>query len=367
MPQHAARLLTPSAVLCCAVFQTLGAPTPDFAPAIHLARQATHTLIDRGGVPGVQIAVAYDGEVVWSEGFGFADIELGSPVTTQTRFGIGSITKSLTMSAAAAMAEEASLDLDAPIEQYVDEFPYPGRGVTIRQIATHTSGLSDDLASARRFTTEHYSTITDAYAVLRAERLLHEPGTVQAYATGTFTLIGLAMERAAETSFDTIIRNRVIEPAGMTATAPLNPAVITPHRTRFYEQDEAGAIVNAPTYDPSYKRPGAGYLSTAEDLVRFGSALLDGKLLKPQTVDKLWAPDADADADSGYALGFRVDHDDEARMVVHQPGGGVGISCWLVIYPNENLVFAVLTNMSRAPVMAAEFGTVQDAFLDASH
>jgi serine beta-lactamase-like protein LACTB len=93
-------------------------------------------------VPGLGVAVAVDGKVVWAEGFGLADLERGVPVTRRTKFGLGSVTKSLTMALAARLHEEKVLDLDAPLERYLPDFPHRGKGITTRLIGCHLSGLA---------------------------------------------------------------------------------------------------------------------------------------------------------------------------------------------------------------------------------
>jgi len=89
--------------------------------------------------PGIQVALMIGGEIVWSEGFGWGDVENEIPVTPATRFGIGSISKTLTMITCARLVDEGSLDWDAPVESYLPEFPYAGRGITIRSIGAHLS------------------------------------------------------------------------------------------------------------------------------------------------------------------------------------------------------------------------------------
>ena len=102
-------------------------------PAIERGRATLQGLIDRGEAPGCSVAVAVGGRVVWSEGFGWADLEQRVAVTADTRFGIGSISKSLTAAGLVALADAGQLDLDAPVERYVPDFPNPGRGVTLRR------------------------------------------------------------------------------------------------------------------------------------------------------------------------------------------------------------------------------------------
>src|SRR5438105_14207870 len=91
-------------------------------------------------IPGVQVAVAIDGTLVWSEGFGYADAARRRPVTRETQFRIGSVSKPLTAAAAALLSEQVTLGLDAPIHRYVPPFPHKEFPITSRQLAGHLGG-----------------------------------------------------------------------------------------------------------------------------------------------------------------------------------------------------------------------------------
>lgn len=336
-----------------------------WAPAIERGRATLQGVVDRGEAPGCSVAVAAGGRVVWTEGFGWADLEQRVPVTAETRFGIGSISKSLTAAGLVALADAGRLDLDAPVERYVPDFPHPGRGVTLRRLAAHQSGLGDEVATRLYSTVEHFGTLAAAYEVLREERLVYEPGSRVEYATGSYTLLGRAMEEAAGRGFLEILGERVFRPAGLTGVVANDPRRLIRGRTRFYLGAEGGGFENAPTYDPSHKLPGAGLLATAEDLARFGAALLRPGLLSDRGRAELFRPVPLADGTpTEFALGFRVT-DDGGRRLLHQPGGGIGISAWLFVYPDDDLVVALLSNVPTGPVGGATRRAITGAFLAA--
>jgi len=333
--------------------------------AIERGRATLQAMIDRGEAPGCSVAVAVGGQVVWSEGFGWADLEQRVPATADTRFGIGSISKSLTAAGLVALADAGLLDLDAPVERYVPDFPHAGRGVTLRRIAAHQSGLGDEIATRLYSTTEHFATVEAAYGALREERLVYEPGGRAEYATGSYTLLGRAMEAAAGRGFVEILEERVFAPAGMSGVVANHPRRLIPHRTRFYLDAEGGGFENAPTYDPSHKLPGAGFLATAEDLARFGAGLLRPGMLSERGRAELFRPVPLADGTATeFALGFRV-KDDDGRRLLHQPGGGIGISAWLFVYPDDDLVVALLSNVPTGPVGGATRKAITGAFFAA--
>lgn len=132
----------------------------------------------------------------------------------------------------------------------------------------------------------------------------------------------------------------------MRNTAPEFPDSITPNRARFYTRaDSVSPIVNAPSVDNSNKWAGGGFISTTEDLARFGQAMLDAKILKRTTVDTLWTPQRTADGTAtNYGMGWFVRTDSTGRRAVSHSGGSVGGTALLAIYPSEKLVFAFLFN-----------------------
>lgn len=129
------------------------------ARAIQESRRVVEALVQNGQTPGVAVAVALDGAIVWSEGFGFANLEHRVRVSDETRFGIGSISKTLAMAAAVRLMQRGELDLDAPVERYLADFPHKNRGITVRRLAAHQSGMSDAFAAAHYATSRHFEVL----------------------------------------------------------------------------------------------------------------------------------------------------------------------------------------------------------------
>ena len=345
--------------------QTSGPPPAGrYAAAVPRSRAAVREMVEREGVPGVAVAVAVGGEVVWAEGFGFADLERRVPVTRETKFGIGSITKSLTTALLGRLAEEGLVDLDAPVETYLPDFPHKNLKISTRLIAGHLSGLDDTFNGSRMYTATHYATTSEALREILKEPLRHRPGERHLYATGSYTIIAGVMERAAGRDYHSLLRRYVLGPLGLKSTVPNDRKAVIPHRTAFYVREGARTI-NAPFFDPSFKWAGAGYLSTAEDVARFGAALLRPGFLRQSTVDELFRPlKTTAGEETGFGLGWRVGADGKGRRLVHQPGGGPGISCRVVLYPEEGLVVAILSNQTGAPVGGGALDTIADSFIE---
>ncbi|CAL1595963.1 unnamed protein product [Knipowitschia caucasica] len=338
-----------------------------FRAAVEASRELLERLQAEVAAPGLVVGVSVDGVKVWSEGMGYADLENRVPCTADTVMRIASISKSLTSAAAARLCEEGKLELDAPVQKYVPEFPkkhFEGQEVTIttRMLLSHLSGIRhyekdankvrEERDKARRkaklktdeeekkeqkkcvqkksefeleeyYLKDHFSSVIQALDLFKDDPLIFKPGTTYLYSTHAFTLVSAVVERAAAEPFLDHMR-ALFREVGMIHTVPeLNEPIIY-HRSRYYHLNKKGRVVNCPYVDNSYKWAGGGFLSTAGDLLLFGNALLysyqmskikdaDGFLpgfLKPHTALELWTPvdrtEGSWDQDGGYAQAWLV-------------------------------------------------------------
>ena len=335
-----------------------------YEEAIEPSRMAVRQMMAQNSVPGVGVAVAVDGKLVWVEGFGLADLEQRVAVTRETKFGIGSITKSLTMTLFGRLVDEGIADLDTPVENYLPDFPHKNLKISVRLIAGHLSGLDDTFNTTQMYTSTHYKTTSEALLQIFREPLKYRPLERHFYTTGSYTIIAGIVEKATRRDFLTAMNQLVLEPLGLKNTVPNDRRAIITERTSFYVRD-ADRTVNAPYYDPSFKWAGAGYLSTAEDMIHFGSSLLKPGFLKQATLDELFRPlKTSAGVQTNFGLGWRIGTDRKNRRFFYQPGGGPGISSILVLYPKENLVVAILSNQTGAPVGGEVLDRILDAFIE---
>src|SRR6266567_6131145 len=136
-------------------------------------------------IPGVQVAVAVNGKLVWSEGFGYADAAPKRPVTRETQFRIGSVSKPLTATAVALLYEQGKLDLDAPVQRYVPTFPEKGYPITTRQLGGHLAGIRHYQGN-EFLLNQPYATVTAGLAVFQNDPLVAPPGTRYSYSTYGF-------------------------------------------------------------------------------------------------------------------------------------------------------------------------------------
>jgi serine beta-lactamase-like protein LACTB len=308
-------------------------------------------------LPGLQIAVAVNGRFIWSAGFGYADRERGQPVARTTMFQIGSVSKSLTGDAVALLVEERKLDLDVPIQRYVPSFPEKRWPITARQLAGHQSGIRHYRKDGRaeNYTTTHYPTVLSSLVMFAGDSLEFEPGTQFGYSTYGYTLLSAAIENASGMDFLKLMATRVFQPLGMLHTGPDQIDSVMIDRAKKYDRDETTfRIYPAPRVDNSYKWAGGGFLSSAEDLVRFGSAHLAQGHLKSASLDLLFTPQPIAGGKragvgrsrSGYGVGWVIGRDARGRRIVGNDGGAIGGTAEFFVDRDTRVVIAYCANVN---------------------
>ena len=313
---------------------------------ISAARARIVDSMAKAGVPGVSITVLRHGRRIWSEGLGFADLEQRVRVTPLTRFRIGSVSKSLTAAALGLLVEAGRLDLDAPVQRYVPGFPVKRWPITSRQLGGHVAGIrhyrGDEFLSMRR-----YATVDEGLAIFRDDPLEFEPGTQYLYSSYGWNLLSAVIEGASGERYLDFMRTRVFLPLGLRQIVPDHPDSIIAFRARWYT-GARDSLANAPYVDQSYKWAGGGFLSTTEDLAIFGQAMLAGTLLKPATFALLTTAQRTRDGkDTGYGIGWGVGRDRAGRRRIAHSGGSTGGTAYLILYPDDGLVLAMLANSDR--------------------
>ena len=331
------------------------APTPRvFADAVEESRALLDSLMERETVPGLTVAVSVEGKVVWSEGFGYANLEARTPVTPMTKMRIGSISKPLTSVALGRLVEEEKLNLDAPVQKYVPSFPEKRYEITTRKVAGHIAGIRH-YEGDEFYSRVHYDSVEEGLEMFESDSLLFEPGTEYEYSSYGWNLLSAVVEGAAGTPFLQYMRRAVFEPMNLRHTVAGHTDSLISYRTQFYTLSDEGQVLNAPYVDNSYKWAGGGFLSTATDLVRFGDAMIRPSVLESETVEMLFTPLKTADGEStGYGLGWRIGTDNHGRRTVGHSGGSVGGSTRFVLYPREQVVVALISNLGGVDYEAAE-------------
>ena len=367
-----------------AVLPVLAADADNKEPekALQLQTRITEAAIvelTQARVPSLQIAIGFNGQVVFEGAYGLADVENDVAATAHTRYRTASISKWMTATAAMRLAEDGKLDLDAPIQRYCPEFPEKRWSITTRHLLTHTSGirhyadydaeLEEAASDERRADVERrrdrdklgeYTRYTDVVAPLENfgdDPLEFEPGSAWRYTSLGYRVLGCVIRGAAQTGYRNAMRQTVFDVAGMANTLADDAWQIVAHRAQGYRMSGDAPLRRADMRDVSENLPAGGHLATATDLARFALAFRAGAFVSDASValmlQPLTAPDdpgAEAPSwrdaipsESKYGYGIMFFPDDGGWWHGHT-GRQAGASAIVMQAPDSDLTIAIMTN-----------------------
>ncbi|HEY6547941.1 MAG TPA: serine hydrolase domain-containing protein [Vicinamibacteria bacterium] len=332
----------------------VGARPPKDAAAnspltVEAAARELEAFLDRLAQAGVfsgSVLLAKDGKVVFQGARGLADRNHSVPNRVDTKFNLGSMNKMFTAVVTARLVERGTLSFDDPVSRWL-----AGEGwtkadlskVTVGQLLTHTSGLgsyfNDTWARASR---QLYRKVSDWKPLVAEETLAFEPGTQWAYSNTGMLIAGAVLEKAAGRDYFDLVRQELYGPTGMKDTDCYDIDLVVPNLAIGYSKERAPSPVwRANTFEHVIRGgPAGGGYATAPDLLAFAEALRLGRLVKPETVERLWSPKP---ASPRYGYGFGLEDGPGGRIAGHS-GGFPGISSNLDIFRDKGFVAVVLSN-----------------------
>ncbi|CAJ0602907.1 unnamed protein product [Cylicocyclus nassatus] len=339
------------------------------------AKQAIKRQMVIAGIPGLSVGVSVDGRVVWRDGFGFANVESRSRCTENTVMRIASISKPITATIAARLAQSGKLDLDKPIQEYLPNYPqkkFDGKPVTIsvRQLLSHTGGIRhykkeekdkldpDAFVSSDSEAKEFYSNVCcknmeESLAMFQNDDLIAKPGMKFSYSTYGTVLVSAVLEKASGKEYKKLLEDLTFQLGLRHTTLDENKRVI-PDRTNYYVRNRKHILENCPEVDNSCKWAGGGLLSDVNDLLTFANYILYSHQADPnakdaylskEVIDMLWNGQAAVNDRILAGLGWmRVNSDDFAGGhqksslggIWYHTGAGVGASSVLLIRPKNS-------------------------------
>lgn len=308
------------------------------------------TQLQRQHIPGLALAVIRDGRIVKAGGYGFADLEQRVPVTADTVFEIGSMTKPFTAMAIMLLVEDGKLGLEDTAGKYLPALPSAWKAVTIRQLLTHTSGIPDFEEVLGYGAYRNVWLAEKVIATVATRPMDFAPGTKWNYSNTGYFLLTLILEKISGEPYVSVVDKRILEPLDMTRTRDSEPTDILPGRAAGYEFTK-GRLENRDPLQPTVAG-GAGMLvSTMQDLVKWNAALDARSILKPASYEQLWTDQSLAGGSpSGYGFGWFVAPMRGHRTQSHS-GSTAGFSSNILRLPDDRLTVIVLTNShSASPV-----------------
>ncbi len=312
---------------------------------------------------GAAVIVMEGDEVLYEAYLGRADVELDVPVTADSVFAIASMTKAFTAAAILLLDQDGVLSLSDSIGEHLPEVPESWQAITIRQLLDHSSGLPDDWSLHDDWLgDDHFFYITrtkqEFLKSLAQEPLLFTPGERWSYSCGPF-IASMIIERVTGRSYADVMRTRVFDPLGMKDTRIDDPAEIIPNRVTGHLVEDGEVRHGMPISAAAQSRGDVGVLTTARDMVRWIRGIRDASLLgRPATQDMLSPVRLTGGSRTPAALGWFVVPVHGTRVIEHAGTFRTGFSSQIVWYPEESLVFILLTNSVNE---ASYFATSQRA------
>jgi CubicO group peptidase (beta-lactamase class C family) len=314
------------------------------AAAFDRAREFIKQQLNERRLPSVAVAVARDGQIIWEEAFGWADVEKRIPATPHTMYSLASISKPITATGLMILKERGRVELDRPINDYLGEAKLAVRvgkpvDATVRRVANHTAGLP--LHYQFFYEDEQYRAPSRDETIRRYGNCVTAPGERFEYSNLGYGILDHVITRVSGRSYADFMREEVFLPLGLTHTSVNIGPGLEKHQAIRYGTD--GAPI--PFYDFDHPGGSAVYAS-AHDLVRFGmfhlkSHLSDQKaILKDETIDEMQK----GTVDNNYAIGWATSLAPGGRRRVSHSGGMGGVSTLLRLYPAEKIAIVVLCN-----------------------
>lgn len=382
-------------ILCCSALCSIQAIESDLAnriqSAISEAKKRVELLRIQSNVPGISLGVSYRGEEIWTDGFGYANLETGTPCTSRSLHRIGSITKSISMLLLGKLWEENRIDLDKSIYDYLgDNFPqktFNGNvvNITLRQLVSHMGGIRHYLNDAEFLQKEGCESVFDSLKYFKDEPLIAEPGTEFVYSSFGFVTIGAVLQSVLNENetFESAMLNILKNELGMRDTYFDEVNEIILNRGDYYSVNVENQLKIASFVDASCRWPGGGMLSNVHDLLRFGNSMItsskaDGGILKKATVDSFWDRAVPTGTDDlfniFYGMGFeslerKASNCSDCETVpfslgICHSGGSSGAIAFLLIVPEEEMVVTLLTNISPLPMLRQVAIEITSTFIE---
>jgi CubicO group peptidase (beta-lactamase class C family) len=336
-----------AAVLCC---YALSAGAHSIEDANALAKQSIQTIMKEQRIPGLQIAVVKDGRIVLSESYGLANVENNVPATRTIRFPLNSATKTFTGVAMMQLAEAGLVDLEAPLSRYLDDLPAAWRGILVRQLLGHTSGLPDIVDQQGSI---EGGSEAAAWRGAKSRPVAAPAGAVFSYNQTNYALLAQIISKQSKLPYERYIAEHQFAVVGMPLSTfgdsydlVSNAATIYAYAPRGSSAKDDDNRLSHWFYDISYGLwAGAGIQTTADEVARWLIALSKGQLISQPSLQRMWAPEKlNSGADGAWGAGWAVL---QTKPELQVAGIG-GARAAFIVYPEQRLAVIVLTNLAGA-------------------
>ena len=308
-------------------------------------------------IPGCAVMVRKDGKVVLSAGYGTANLEHRTEVTSKTVFQSGSVGKQFTAMAVMMLVEEGKLSLGDPLSKFL-KGPSDWSKITIRHLLTHTSGMGD---YPENFSLQKDYSEEELLTMVAAQKLGSEPGKKWSYSNLGYLTLGIVIRKVTGEFYGDFLQKRIFRRLGMNDTRIISEAEIIPNRAAGYRLEE-GVLKNQKWVSPTLNTTADGSLYlTVEDIAKWDEALEKQELITPGGFKEMWTPAKLNDgSEAPYGFGWSLGKNRLGHRLVDHGGAWQGFATYIGRHPEEQLSVAVFCN--RAGASATRIANVVAGF-----
>jgi len=302
-----------------------------------------------GDSPGAAVMVIEDGEILFDGGFGLADLESQTPITTESAFRLASVSKQFTAMAVMILADRGELSFDDKLVDYLPELERFGDEITLRDLMTHLGGLPDYYDALTEKAGDAMPTTEQAMDFLAGwGEPLFPAGDRYEYSNPGYEMLALVVERVSGQSFGQFLRETVFGPLGMENSIAFETVDTKIHNRAYgYSRADDDFVLNDD--DALNLIVGSGGIySTVEDLFLWDQALYTEKLVRRSTLNEAWSPVILNDGESyPYGFGWGLEPYGALGARVSHGGGWVGFSTFIDRYPERRFSVIILSNLDE--------------------
>lgn len=298
------------------------------------------------------VLIAKGGKVVFSKGYGMANVEHAIPNRPNTVFRLGSITKQFTAVAILQLQQQGKLSVRDPISKYIPGYPQ-GDKITIHHLLSHSAGIPSitdfsNLSEIQR----HPSNVTQVMGYFKNLPLEFSPGNDFKYSDSGYIVLGAIVEAVSALPYEKYVRDNFFIPLGMNSTYMDRNQSVIPNRAAGYNVDSKGTLVNAEFIEMSFPHGAGAMASTVEDLYLWDRALKEGKLLSKESAEQLFQVQASS-GQIAYGYGFFID---QAKQTIGHMGEIEGFRAASYRHMENDLTVILLSNRENSNIVALEQG-----------
>lgn len=308
------------------------------------------------GMPGASVMVIKDGQPILIKSYGLANVEQGVPVEPSTNFRLASVTKQFTATAVLMLVDRGKLSLDDSIRQYFPEFPEFAKGITIRNLLQHTSGIQDYEPIYGDLFPQQVADSGVVEIISKTEGTMFPPGSQYSYSNSGYAILAVLVEKLSGRTFPEFLHDNIFVPLEMTNTVAFVDGVTTvPNRSFGYTVSDVGVEFSDQSAWSAVLGDG-GIYSSIEDLFKWDQALYENGLISADLRARSWTPGLET-----YGFGFRID-EYKGHKRYHHSGSTSGFRNHIQQFPADHLTIIILTNRAD-PDVAPLAEKVTDLYL----